>query len=207
MVVPKALKSPRRMASVATVPVRVRPADSWLPSQPTKKNSLFLTMGQARVAPLMLRLVLGLRPGEPSAFLGRKKFRARRCSLSLSAKSAPRKSLVPDLVITVTAAPPAIPCSASKLLVDTFTVSIVSAGETYIKWFGSQTFMFVAPSVRVELFVFACPLILVAIDRAGVSVSALPNAIGIVPGARLISAWKLRNRLSGIVVMVSASEL
>ena len=110
---------------------------------------------------------------------------------------------MPDLVITVTAAPPAIPCSASKLLVDTFTVSIVSAGETYIKWFGSQTFMFVAPSVRVELFVFACPLMLVAIDRAGVSVSALPNAIGIVPGARLISAWKLRNRLSGIVVMVS----
>lgn len=48
-----------------------------------------------------------------------------------------------------------MPCSASKLLVDTLTVSIVSAGEMYILRFGSQMFRFVAPSVRVELFVFA----------------------------------------------------
>ena len=81
------------------------------------------------------------------------------------------------------------PCSASKLLVDTFTVSTVSAGEMYMLWFGSQMFMFVAPSVRVEFCVFACPLTLVAIDRPGVSVSALPNDIGVVPGTRLISAW------------------
>src|SRR5688572_33225553 len=101
----------------------------------------------------------------------------------------PRKLLVPDLVMTVTAAPPAIPCSASKLLVDTLTVSIVSAGEMYMLWLGSQMFMFVAPSVRVELFVFAWPFTLVASDRAGVSVSALPNAIGVVPGTRLIRAW------------------
>ena len=66
--------------------------------------------------------------------------------------------------------------------------SIVSAGEMYMLWFGSQMFMFVAPSVRVEFCVFACPLMLVAIDRPGVSVSALPNDIGIVPGTRLISA-------------------
>src|ERR1700736_666057 len=105
--------------------------------------------------------------------------------------------------MTVTAAPPAMPCSASKLLVDTLTVSIVSAGDTYITWFGSQMFMFVAPSVRVELFVCAWPLMLVVIDRAGVSVSELPTDIGIVPGARLISAWKLRNRLSGMVVIAS----
>ena len=43
-------------------------------------------------------------------------------------------------------------------------------------------FMFVAPSVRVELFVFAWPFTIVASERAGVSVSALPNAIGVVPG-------------------------
>ena len=79
---------------------------------------------------------------------------------------------------TVTAAPPAFPCSASKLLVEMFTVSTVSAGEMYMLWFGSQMFMFVAPSVRVVLFVFTWPLTLVASDRAGVSVSALPNAIG-----------------------------
>ena len=57
--------------------------------------------------------------------------------------------------MTVTAPPPAIPCSASKLLVETLTESIVSAGDTYMLWFGSQMFMLVAPSVRVELFVFA----------------------------------------------------
>ena len=57
-----------------------------------------------------------------------------------------------------------------------------------MRWFGSQMFMFVAPSVRVEFCVFGCPFTFVASDRAGVSVSALPNAIGVVPGARLRSA-------------------
>ena len=52
----------------------------------------------------------------------------------------------------------------------------------------TSVFMFVAPSVRVELFVFAWPLTFVVMDRAGVSVSALPNDIGVVPGTRLISA-------------------
>ena len=110
-------------------------------------------------------------------------------SLLKPSNADPLNALVPDLVTTVTAAPPAMPCSASKLLVEMSTVSTVSAGDTYIMWFGSQMFMFVAPSVRVELFVFACPLTLVAIDRPGVSVSALPNDIGIVPGTRLSSAW------------------
>src|SRR5438034_11179409 len=113
----------------------------------------------------MLLLFLGLVP-----LL--KKFFAWNLALSLIAHAEPCHWFVPDLVITVTAAPPAIPCSASKLLVDTLTVSIVSVGETYMLWFGSQTFMFVAPSVRVEFCVFGWPLMLVAIDRAGVSVSA-----------------------------------
>ena len=91
--------------------------------------------------------------------------------------------------MTVTAAPPAMPCSASKLLVEMLTVSTVSAGEMYMLWLGSQMFMFVAPSVRVVLFVLAWPLTLVAIERAGVSVSAFPNAIGVVPGTRFIRAW------------------
>ena len=59
-------------------------------------------------------------------------------------------SLVPDLVMTVIAAPPAMPCSASKSLVEMFTVSIVSAGDTSIWWLGSQMLTLVAPSVRVE---------------------------------------------------------
>src|SRR5438034_5250102 len=141
----------------------------------------------------MLLLFLGLVP-----LL--KKFFAWNLALSLIAHAEPCNWFVPDLVTTVTAAPPAIPCSASKLLVDTSTVSTVSTGETYIRWFGSQMFMFVAPSVRVEFCVLAWPLTLVAIERPGVSVSALPNAIGVVPGARLRSAWKLRKRLSGSCV-------
>ena len=148
-------------------------------------------------------LVLGDRPAERAAVGVRLRPAACRApaptpkkygfafSLSLlkHSNADPLNWFVPDLVMTVTAAPPAMPCSASKLLVEMLTVSIVSAGDTYMLWFGSQMFMFVAPSVRVELFVFACPLTLVAIDRAGVSVSALPNAIGVVPGTRFISAW------------------
>src|SRR5205823_3540785 len=102
--------------------------------------------------------------------------------------------------MTVTAPPPAMPCSASKLLVDTSTVSIVSAGDTYIQWLGRQIFMFGAPSVRVELLVLAWPFTLGASERAGVSVSALPNANGVVPGARFNSPWRLRYRFSGMLV-------
>jgi hypothetical protein len=40
----------------------------------------------------------------------------------------------------------------------------------------------------VVLLVLTWPLTLVASERAGVSVSALPNAIGVVPGTRLMSA-------------------
>jgi hypothetical protein len=40
----------------------------------------------------------------------------------------PRSVLVPDLVATDIAAPPVMPCEASKLFVDTLTFSTVSAG-------------------------------------------------------------------------------
>ena len=68
-----------------------------------------------------------------------------------NSKAEPRNSLVPDLVISVMAAPPAMPCSASKLLVLMFTVSMVSAGATYIAWCGSQRLTLVAPSDLVLL--------------------------------------------------------
>ena len=42
----------------------------------------------------------------------------------------PCSSFVPDFVTTLTAAPAAMPWSASKLLVEMLTVSIVSAGLT-----------------------------------------------------------------------------
>ena len=46
----------------------------------------------------------------------------------MNQKAEPWSSFVPDLVMTVIAAPPAMPWSASKLLVATLTDSIVSAG-------------------------------------------------------------------------------
>jgi hypothetical protein len=110
-------------------------------------------------------------------------------SLLKNSNAEPRMLLVPDLVMTVIADPPAIPCSASKLFVDTLTVSIVSAGDTYMLCEGSQMFTLVAPSVRVALLLIAWPFTLVASDRAGVSVSAFWNCAGVVPGARLTSAW------------------
>ena len=47
-----------------------------------------------------------------------------------SKNAEPRSSFVPDFVTTVTAAPAAMPWSASKLLVETLTVSSDSAGCT-----------------------------------------------------------------------------
>ena len=55
-------------------------------------------------------------------------------SLLNPVNTAPRKSFVPDFVITVTAAPPVIPCSASKLFVEMFTSSMLSTGGTYTAW-------------------------------------------------------------------------
>ena len=91
--------------------------------------------------------------------------------------------------MTVIAAPPAMPCSASKLLVLTFTVSIVSAGETYIVWCGSQMFTLVAPSVLVPFVFRSWPLTLVVSARPGVSTSLFCWRAGVAPGTRLISVW------------------
>ena len=97
--------------------------------------------------------------------------------------------LVPDFVTTVIAAPPAMPCAASKLFVAMLTVSIVSAGATYPAWCGSQMLTLLAPSMRVLLLLRFVPLTLVR-QRSGpgVSVCAFWNVAGVAPGTRLISA-------------------
>ncbi len=64
--------------------------------------------------------------------LGSKNWRAFRLSLLKNSNAEPLIELVPYLVTSVIAAPPAMPCSASKLSVETLTDSIVSAGATYI---------------------------------------------------------------------------
>ena len=90
--------------------------------------------------------------------------------------------------MTVIAAPPAIPCSASKLLVLTFTVSTVSAGETSIVWCGSQMFTLVAPSVFVPLL-FRFKTVDVRRQRATrrIDFAVLLCGPGVAPGTRLIS--------------------
>ena len=96
---------------------------------------------------------------------------------------------MPDLVMTVIAAPPAMPWSASKLLVAMLTVSIVSAGCTYIAWWGSQTFTDTAPSRRVVLAFGCTPFTQVRSERPGVSISAFWNCTGVAPGTRFRSVW------------------
>ena len=123
----------------------------------------------------MLRLTGGL-SGLPAVDEPKKNGEAFSLSLLKNSNAEPLNSFVPDLVTTVIAAPPAMPCSASKLLVEMLTVSIVSAGEMFMLCDGSQMLTLVAPSVRVALLLIAWPLTLVASERDGVSVSAFCSA-------------------------------
>ena len=66
--------------------------------------------------------------GSPNALLN-SEF-ALRFSVLPNQKAEPCSSFVPDLVMTVSAAPPAMPWSASKLFVEALTVSIASADVT-----------------------------------------------------------------------------
>jgi hypothetical protein len=102
----------------------------------------------------------------------------------------PLKSLVPDLVMSVTAAPPAIPCAASKLFVAMLTVSIVSAGATYITWFGSQMFTLLAPS-SARVVVVGLPVDAGRQARGPACPSARSGrtSAGVAPGTRLMRAW------------------
>ena len=95
--------------------------------------------------------------------------------------------LVPDLVWTAVAAPPVMPCAASKLLVEMLTFSMVSTGAMYPAWCGSHTLMLAAPSIRVTLLLRFVPLMLVLSARPGVSVCAFWNTGGVAPGTRFIS--------------------
>ncbi len=82
-----------------------------------------------------------------------------------------------------------MPCDASKLLVEMFTVSTVSAGAMYAAWCGSHTLMEAAPSIRVTLLLRFVPLTLVVSARPGVSVWAFCTLTGVAPGTRFIRAW------------------
>src|SRR5438094_10632046 len=87
--------------------------------------------------------------------------------MELYSNAEPCISLVPLLVCTLTAAPPASPCSASKLLVTTFTVSIDSSAGMYDVMCGGQTFVPVTPSMRGLLELLLAPLTLNVRARDG----------------------------------------
>ena len=95
---------------------------------------------------------------------------------------------MPDFVITLMAAPPALPSSASKAVVFTFTSAMVSDGATYALWCGSQMLTLTAPSVRVVFIFAAVPLMFVRSERPGVSVAEFCVPAGVAPGTRLMSA-------------------
>ena len=111
-------KSPVRRAAVGTVARTKRFDRSKVPSQSVKKNSLLFLMGPPMLPPSMFRMFLGFF-ATLARFSSHRK--ARVALLLCMAKRLPCKSLVPDLVTTVTAAPPVMPCSASKLLVEMLT--------------------------------------------------------------------------------------
>src|SRR6185437_7822977 len=101
-----------------------------------------------------------------------KKLRSVRLLSVWNSKAVKWNWLVPLFVTTLIAAPPASPCSASKSLVVTFTVSMDSAGGTYRLCAGSEPRILSAPSSRVLLLVFVVPLILVLRDRPGEPLTA-----------------------------------
>ena len=104
-------------------------------------------------------------------------------------QAAPRSWLVPDLVATVTAAPPAMPCSASKDDVEMLTVSMDSTGGLYRVWWGSQMYTLMAPSTRVLLLLRLVPLTLVVSERWGEAPIEFWKAAGVAPGTRLMRLW------------------
>src|SRR5207237_1919107 len=106
------LKSTARKSSVGTVKSEDRPTRSKAPSQSVKKNSLLFLIGPPILPPSRLRILLGFFV-TPARFSSHQKLR--NALSEWKPKVLPWNWFVPDLVVTVTAAPPVIPCSASKL--------------------------------------------------------------------------------------------
>ena len=91
-------------------------------------------------------------------------------------------ALVPLLICTFTAAPPANPCSASKLFVTTSTDSIASSPGTNAAHMLINTFVEVVPSIRKVIDVAVVPLTLVFTARAGFTRNSVPVEAGEKPG-------------------------
>src|SRR5436309_4699628 len=108
------LKSPLRTCAVGTLNNPLPRSAVVVPSQDAKKNSLFFRIGPPKAPPNWLSMRSGM--PEPAGVLGLKnRFLAPHLWFDVYSKATPCHWLVPDLVITEIAAPPVLPCSASKL--------------------------------------------------------------------------------------------
>ena len=162
---------------------------SNVPSQFVKKNNLFFLMGPPRLAPSMFRVPFGLSL-TPARFSSQ--VNARSALLSCMANALPRNWLVPDFVMTVTAAPPVMPCSASKLLVAMLTSWMLSTGGDVHRVVGHRDEDVGRP---VDAGVVGAALLAVDVGRQRASRrigDGVLIAPGVAPGTRLISVWKLR---------------
>src|SRR5438105_13451740 len=112
---------------------------------------------------------------------------ALRCWLVWYSNSDPCTWLVPLLICTLVAAPPARPCSASKLLVTTLTVSMDSSAGTYAVTCGSQILVELIPSMRVLFDERLEPLTLKTSERDGLDGTECASAGGVKPGSVLNS--------------------
>src|SRR5712692_1998004 len=101
----------------------------------------------------------------------------------LYSNAEPCSSFVPLLVCKLMAAPPASPCSASKLLVTTFTVSMDSSDGTYATTCGSWMTVELAPSIRVLFELRLDPFTLKASAREGLVGTECAFAGGANPGS------------------------
>src|SRR3954453_8199213 len=100
------LKFPFRTSGVGTELSTELLVRSNVPSQFVKKNHLFFLIGPPALAPSMFRLPSGFSVS-PARFSSQ--VNARNALLSCKTVAVPRNWLVPDFVITVTAAPPSLP--------------------------------------------------------------------------------------------------
>src|SRR5215467_5593611 len=105
---------------------------------------------------------------------GRKKARAVRLLLVLYSNRVPCKLLVPLLMLTLIEAAPAIPWSASMLLVTTLTVSIASRDGANAAAPRIQTLRLLAPSIVRPVVMREAPCTVDAVTREGL-VGSGPN--------------------------------
>src|ERR1017187_10467200 len=135
----------------------------------------------------------------------KKKFFAIRALIMLYSQAEPWNLLDPDLVVTLTEAPEANPCSAFMLLVTTLTAETASVDGVYAVISGSQGYISLTPSIRVLLLLPDTPFALNIIVSAGVPASECCSPGGEKPGRTTNRLWKLRILSPAVVTNVWTS--